>query len=301
MSFSKPHGPIAATPRSGRWLSIIGTMLLCGPLAACSALRLGYDSAPSLAYWWLDGYFDFSPAQATLVRKQLQATQDWHRSQELPLLARQIADLQAQATQAASAEQLCDAASALQTRFNRLVLQLAPALAELAPTLQPAQLQHIDRAWSKRDAQWHKDTLEGLAAERVALRSQRMAERLESFYGPLRQPQLELLRVQAQAAAADAVTVHGERLRRHQDSLAALAALRELPPGSAQALAAARALLERALVSPDSTYQQYLARALRQGCADLAALHNSMQPAQRAHLADTLQHYAQDLTELAQP
>ena len=51
---------------------IIGLLLLClGLLGGCSLLRLTYPQAPTLAYWWLDGYVDFTNAQTPRVQEQL--------------------------------------------------------------------------------------------------------------------------------------------------------------------------------------------------------------------------------------
>jgi hypothetical protein len=48
---------------------IIVVMLLSGPLlTGCSALRLGYGNGPQLAWWWLDGYVDFSSEQAPAAK-----------------------------------------------------------------------------------------------------------------------------------------------------------------------------------------------------------------------------------------
>ena len=48
--------------------SIIG--LLVGAVAllgGCSSVRLAYGNGPQLAWWWLDGYVDFSTEQTPRV------------------------------------------------------------------------------------------------------------------------------------------------------------------------------------------------------------------------------------------
>lgn len=35
-------------------------------LSGCSMVRLSYDQGPRLAWWWLDGYVDFSREQKPL-------------------------------------------------------------------------------------------------------------------------------------------------------------------------------------------------------------------------------------------
>jgi hypothetical protein len=53
-----------------RYLLIIAAVLLPG-LAGCSAIKLAYNQAPDLTYWWLDGYFDFNGQQSPKVRDEL--------------------------------------------------------------------------------------------------------------------------------------------------------------------------------------------------------------------------------------
>ena len=50
---------------------IIGLLALLLALSGCSAVKLGYANAPSLAYWWLNDYVEFSDAQTPKVRDAL--------------------------------------------------------------------------------------------------------------------------------------------------------------------------------------------------------------------------------------
>ena len=49
-----------------------GCLLALLLLGGCSAVRIGYNQAPTLAWWWLDGYLDFDAAQAPQVKAALQ-------------------------------------------------------------------------------------------------------------------------------------------------------------------------------------------------------------------------------------
>ena len=50
---------------------IVALVLLAAGLTGCSAVRFGYNQAPELVYWWLDGYVDFDDAQSRRVREML--------------------------------------------------------------------------------------------------------------------------------------------------------------------------------------------------------------------------------------
>ena len=60
-------------------------ILLAGPLLqGCSAVRLGYGNAESLARWWFDQYLDMSPEQDAMARERLARLHAWHRKTQLP-------------------------------------------------------------------------------------------------------------------------------------------------------------------------------------------------------------------------
>ena len=58
--------------------AIIGLLVL---LAGCSSVRLGYGSGPLLAWWWLDGYVDFSRENAPLAQIYIVAHEWGHHIQ----------------------------------------------------------------------------------------------------------------------------------------------------------------------------------------------------------------------------
>jgi len=76
-------------------------------LGGCSAMQTGYNNAPSLLYWWLDGYVDFNAGQADPVRDSLVSLQAWHRREELPAYATLLQRLQQDAGQDITPELAC--------------------------------------------------------------------------------------------------------------------------------------------------------------------------------------------------
>ena len=84
--------------QSSRFKSaIIGTLiLLLTPwMAGCSAIRLGYANGPQLAWWWLDGYVDFSSEQTPAAKQAIDRWFDWHRNTQLTDYAALLASTQA--------------------------------------------------------------------------------------------------------------------------------------------------------------------------------------------------------------
>ena len=281
-----------------RWLPIIGTLWVLLTLTGCGTTRLAYNNAPTISYWWLDAYFDFDSEQALRVRADLQTAHTWHRREELPLVAAELANLKARALQNATPEQTCKLAADVQARVTTPLERLVPTIAAIAPTLSDAQLLHLEREFDKRNRSWREDYLDGTLEERIDQRLKQAAERTESFYGRLRPEQMKWLRAQMVASDYDANLQYREMLRRQQDAMLVLRQLRASKATQPQAQAALQALLERSLVSPDASYRQYLARILQQGCATVTELHNSMSPQQRAKLLDALQSYDDDVRAL---
>ena len=87
-----------------RWAIIAALVLLSVGLTGCSAVRFGYNQAPELVYWWLDGYADFDDPQSRRVRDMLGQWFGWHRRTQLPdyanLLQRAQADVLADSNNA---------------------------------------------------------------------------------------------------------------------------------------------------------------------------------------------------------
>jgi hypothetical protein len=279
--------------------SIIGLLWLALLVQGCSAVRLGYNNSPQLAYWWLDGYFDFDRTQSVKVRADLQSLLNWHRKEEVPLLEQQLVRLLALAPQDITPAQVCSVYADLQTRAVSTLDSAANTLATTAVTLQEPQLQYFDRAFEKKDREWREEWLEGTAQERAERRLKRTVEWSEWFYGSLSTAQVAMLSSRLANSQFDPEVQHREKLRRHQDLRATLRGL--LGKSAPQAQADMRALLARTLVSADPAYRQHLEMLVQENCVTVAMLHNSSNNRQRTKLVKTLQGYQGDAQALANP
>jgi hypothetical protein len=281
-----------------RWSSIICAMFLATALASCSTNRLAFKHAPTLLYYWLDAYFDFDGPQGVAIKDSLQSLQDWHRQQELPLLADMLKNLQPVATQDVTPEQVCALSSFLQQRVQAPLLQFTPALARLAGSLKPTQLQHMEAEFNKRNQSWRDEWLDLSPAKRLERRSSQLLERIEKFYGKLDEAQRKTLRAQVASSGYDVELQHREMLRRQQDALQTLTRLRNSQLAPAASQAALQDLFARSLVSPDPQARQYSETMTLSLCNGLAALHQTATPAQRARLQATLKDYEADARAL---
>jgi len=281
-----------------RIIRVLLGLLLTAALLGCSVARMGYGQLPSLGYWWVDSYLDLNDSQSVTFRADLQALHSWHQSQELPLLARELGDIQAQALQNTTPAQVCQMTDRFKSRLAAVLTQSEPGFARLGLSLKDEQLQHLKQQLDKKAQTWRDDWLAGSVAEQQARRLERLVERSEGFYGTLSDAQVSLLRAGVQATPFDAQAAEQEMLRRHQDLQQTLQALAGSKMTLPQAQERIQALLGRSLQSPNASYRAHIEQLLQNNCNTFAQLHNSTTPTQRQKLIAKLKGYEDDARTL---
>ena len=292
--------------RLDNWSRIIGLLAILLALCllqGCSAVKLGYNNAPYLAYWWLDGYADLSETQSRKLREDLTGLHQWHRVNELPKIAELLEKTRQLAAGPLNAEQVCGLFTEARVRVDALVARAEPAGVALAMSLSAAQLGHIETKFAKTNAEWREDWKDGSLVKRQAKRLKAAVERSEQFYGTLEERQIAVLRDAIAHSGFDQKFSYAERLRRQQDLLRTLrqtsAISSDGKSGVPQATAALRAYMERALHSPDPAYQAYQEKEIADNCATMAQLHNSATAEQRERAIRRLAAYERDAREVA--
>jgi hypothetical protein len=293
------HIPSFLTTSAPRFARIIGLLALAAALASCSALKLGYNNLEEVAYWWLDGYIDFSDEQAPLVREDLARLHLWHRTQELPRLAGMLRSMEELAPGDITAAQASAFVPLLRERLDALTERAEPAVITLALGLAPDQLRHLERKYEKNNAAYRKDWIKPSPAAQHDKRLKLFLERAEMLYGRLDDPQREVMRRQIEQSMFDAKRVLAERQRRQQDALKTLRQIAGQSVEFVQARRLLRGYLERVQQSPDATYRTFQQALIDEGCRNFAVLHASTTPAQRETAVRKLQAYQRELRELS--
>jgi hypothetical protein len=292
--------PIALT----KLRRIIGLALLALGLTGCGMARLAYDQAPTLAYWWIDGYVDLNAEQTPMVRDGLDRWFAWHRRNQLPEYAALLARAQRELAQPTTAAAMCALADEAERRLDIAVDAAAPALADLVLSLTPEQLRHFERQVAKKDAEVRADFVQPDPAERRDKSFKRTLERYESFYGTLDTAQRERLAALLVASPFDAERWQAERSQRNREMLQTLASVSAAgrsvgrDASLAQAQAAVRTIAERATRSPRPAYRAYQQRLVQDNCALAATMHNLMTPEQRQRARSKLKGWEDDLRSL---
>jgi hypothetical protein len=293
-------------PQSSR-LSLVSRMLrraiiaaMCAVLVSgCSSLRLGYATAPTLVYWWLDKYVDFNGAQTTQVHDAIAQWFTWHRRGQVPeyatLLARAEVEVEADTTGARVCEWQTELIHRADTAFDRI----APAAADIVLTLTPDQIAHIEKRYAKVNEEFTDDYLQPDPAKRAAATLKRTVERAETLYGRLDKSQRARMAAALARSPFDPELWLAERRARQREALDLLTRLTRERATREQVASALRTYVDHIERSPREAYRLYWERLSEFNCGFAATLHNSMSPAQRNHAAKTLAGWQADLRSIA--
>jgi len=276
---------------------------LCGVLAltsGCSALRIGYGTAPDLVYWWLDRYVDFSGDQTPRVRQALAQWFAWHRRTQLPDYAALLVRAQAEVMADTSAARVCEWQADLIRRANTAFDRAVPAAADILLSITPEQIAHVEQRYAATNSEFRDDYLQPDPAKRAAANVKRTVERAETLYGTLDDKQRAQVATALARSPFDAELWLAERRMRQRDALQLLNKLtRDKATSREQAEIALRGYADRIEHSPQEAYRRYSERLTEFNCAFAATLHNGMSTAQRRHAAQTLAGWEGDLRSLA--
>ncbi|MFN0182921.1 MAG: DUF6279 family lipoprotein [Aquabacterium sp.] len=277
--------------RAKRWI----ILALLPLLASCSALRLAYSTAPEITYWWADRYVDFSAEQAPRARAALSDWFAWHRSSQIPDYVAFLASVRAQALGAVTAAQVCQRSAEINQRLDVAFDRALPALADIALTLTPANLEHMAERYRKGNAEFRDEYAQGDPRKRREASFERTLKRMEDWYGRLDEAQRKDLAAAMATSPFDATIWLAERDARQQDILRTLRAQLAARADKPRMAAALRQLADSQAQSSRPAAREYQQRLVDYNCAMVARIHNSTTAAQRQRLAEKLRGYEDDL------
>ena len=281
-----------------RIISLLALGLL---LQACSAVKVAYNQAPTLAYLYLDGYMDFNEAQGVQVKAELAKFQAWHRQTQLPAYIDLLQKMQQKMPQDITAGQACDVFADLRQKALTMTDYAEPATHSLAAALTQKQLDAMQRKFTKGNNTWREDYLDGSAKDIFEKRQKSAVKRGDMLYGNMNDKQRSLIAQQIEKSQFKAAQSYAERQRRQKDILQTLGKVIANPASPQDAAITQkdmRNLLARSVISPDAAYKSYLETITQEGCASFAELHNSTTTEQRKKAVEMLASYEQDFKAL---
>lgn len=280
------------------FLRSLSLLVFCALLTACGAIKLTYNNADSLIYFWLDGYVDVTIDQKIRVKDELLALQQWHRKTQLPAIVMLTQTLQKQIPNDVTPAQVCINVDQALALLPPLLTYAEPSVLWLVTQLTPEQKQSINKKFDKTNKEWRKDWQPATKELLIKHSIKSLRDRIEPVYGNLSVEQLTLLRASVAESPFDAKVVYAERLRRQQDIQSVLKDIHSKKLTAEAAKEPMRKLLERNTESPDLAYRAYEQRIKQHNCAAFAKLHNSMSPQQRSYALVKLQEYEIDFKTL---
>ena len=268
-------------------------------LSGCSARRIAYGTAPDLAYWWLDGYVDFTNDQTPRVREALKQWFAWHRRTQLPEYVGMLARAQVEITADTTPARVCEWQGEIVRRAHIAFDRIAPATAELLLTGTAQQVQYLERRYLKYNDKFRDEYLQTDLRKRAQATLKRTVDRIESLYGDLDDSQVAFVAQALARSPLDPELWLDERKLRQQLALQMVHQLGSDGATKEQAQVALRAYVEQLERSPRPEYRRYSEKLAEFNCNFAARLHNVTRPDQRRFAGRKLDGWAGDLRALA--
>ena len=162
---------------------VILALAIAMTLTGCGS-QFAYNNLSLISAWYLDDYVELTKAQKPLYKSRLEQLHSWHRQQELPEYRRLLIELRDHLNQdALDPVFLNQQVTAIRQRWQILLNQASPYLAELAVTLSDQQVDQLLRALNTRN----KTRLD--EADTPKEHRTEFVKRIEKWMGPLTQAQ----------------------------------------------------------------------------------------------------------------
>lgn len=271
-------------------------LLIALLLPGCSAIKIVYNQADSVAAWKADDYFDLNGEQKEALRGHLDRFHAWHRSTQL-IEYSALLDLAQKRLQAGvGVGDVAWAIDSIKARYRTLVLRGYADAARVLATLSDQQIAAAQRQFDKDNRKYASDF--GLGSgpeEQRRLRAQRNLERIEHWTGPLTTQQEARLRELSRELPLVAELRQQDRIRRQREFLALLAERKHTASFAPR--------LRDWLLDWDRTrspeYEARLARFAEASAKLYVEAFALLEPDQRNHVTTRLQRYGIAFRDLA--
>ncbi|HEX4842412.1 MAG TPA: DUF6279 family lipoprotein [Limnobacter sp.] len=219
-----------------RWAKHTALGLCLLALAACSAIKLGYNNAAGLAHTYLMSSIDWDNQQSIQVREGLDRILAWHRQHELPKLAMQLEQAKNKLASTGHAQSKITVAELeieyknIQASLARTANAAAPEIAKVMLALQPDQIAQIQQALQESNKEYSEERLPKSRAKRLEASAERMEKRFERWLGSLDRAQTARIALWAEQSLQYSELRYQRRLERQAEfvRLASLAANRQI-------------------------------------------------------------------------
>lgn len=205
--------------RRFRVLCMLGVMAV---LTACSGIKLAYNQGDTLLYWWLDAYVDLDSEQAPEVKQDIKELFKWHRQTQLKDYIHILTTAQRQLAGNLSKADLDADYREIMSRTELLAQKALPELTDLALSIKPEQLAHIEKKFEKNNETFRKKFVRGSVEDLQEKRFKKSMEQFDLWFGGFSKEQEVLLRKASDARPLNNQLWLDERIRRQQKIMTVL-------------------------------------------------------------------------------
>ena len=269
-------------------------LTLCG----CSMVRLTYDNAQTISYWWLDNYFDFTREQGAQVKSDLREFHQWHRSTQLGALADLLAAIRAKTLDDVTPASARADIDQVRAGIETFVYHAVPYYARMARRLKPAQIDHLKNRYAEEDKKWRDKWITPKPEEVADERLDNWVDWAETFYGSVSREQKAFMKAAIAHSAWDIPLSWNDRQRRQGDTVATLEKILSEGLDQPAAETEIKTLFERSLNSKDAAYATMLQKLIDETCVNLSGLHQLTTREQRIKAQEKLQSYEREFRAL---
>jgi hypothetical protein len=284
------------------WLksSVVQAIVLAfmlATLAGCSMVRIGYPQLDTIAVWTADDYFDLDSQQKQEFRTRFGRFHEWHRYEQLPDYAVFLAETKARLQKGLTREDALWVTAGVRARYRTLVTYAADDAAAMLMSVTPEQLDALRRRWEKDNRRFVREyRLEASVEEQRRATGRRALSRIRDWVGHLDDEQeREIL-----AWASELPLIHGprhqDRLRRQREFLQ----LMSQRDDAGRFAARLRNYLSSWEEGRDPGYNRLFNEWTQQQADLYVAVYGILLPHQREAIAERVQGYINDFTQLAQ-
>lgn len=171
------------------WVRILLILLPLNLLGSCSTARLGYSNADTLAYWWLDGYVDFSSSQKTKVKQDIAQLLSWHRTTQLPLYVQALTQMQSKLAANPSPIELEASFQQVEQFSQSVLLKALPELTDFALAMDASQKAHLARKFEKNNEDFRDKYFDLTPEKQAKARFKKVVKQADDWLGSVSRTQ----------------------------------------------------------------------------------------------------------------
>jgi hypothetical protein len=269
-------------------------------LAGCSTVRFTYHHGDTLLYWWLDSYVDLDSDQATWVKQDIDRFFQWHRTTQLRDYAGLMTTWQGQLAGKLTQADLVSDYAAVKERAERMAWQALPDMADLARSLKPEQIVHLQKKFKSNNEKFRDKFMSGDIEDQHKARFKKDLTQLVILFGSFSDEQEAALRRASDARPLNNDVWLDERMLRQKKIIALLQRVQQEKLNKDQTMAAIRSLLQQFFDRPEAPERKAFYDAYTDSTSKFVLTVMSITTAQqRAHAQQRLQGWIEDCNALA--